>query len=89
MHGLPLSTWPIVQPYQWVRLVNEGELKESLDAIRQSVVTSRPFGDCDWTTKAATDMGLSAKLRPRGRPRTKKTSGIFSYEKDSRRLFDL
>ena len=89
MHGLRLSTWPIVQPDQWVQLVNEGEVKESLDAVRQSVATSRPFGDSDWTTKAATDMGLSAKLRPRGRPRTKKTSGIFSNEKDSRRLFDL
>lgn len=89
MHGISLSTWPIVQPEGWVDLVNQGEMRESLQAVRQSVVTGRPFGDPDWAITAAVDMGLESTLRPRGRPRAEKTSGIFSLEKDSRRLFDL
>jgi len=87
LHGLPLSEWPIVQPADWVELVNQGEPTASLEAVRKSVATGRPFGEAGWSVMAACDMGLESTLRPRGRPKSQKTSGVFFDEKDTRRLF--
>jgi len=82
-----LSEWPIVQPGDWVRVVNEGDVLANTEAVRESVATGRPFGDPGWTVMTAGDMGLNSTLRPRGRPRSEKTSGVFFVEKDTRRLF--
>ncbi len=87
LHGLPLAEWPIMQPADWVSLVNDGETQASLEAVRKSVATGRPFGEPSWAVMAAGDMGLNSTLRPRGRPKGEKTSGVFFDEKDTRRLF--
>ena len=67
--GLVLSEWPIGRPCDWVQRVNEGEPHDLLEAVRQSVVSGRPFGTPDWVGEAAGNLGLGSTLRPRGRPK--------------------
>lgn len=88
VHSLPLSEWPIVLPDDWVAMVNRSELPDLLETVRRSVSTGRPFGEPGWVLMTAGDMGLNSTLRPRGRPRKEKTSGVISGEKDTRRLFE-
>ena len=42
----PLSIWPILQPPDWLDIVNGSE--PELDAIRVAVLRSRPFGNPAW-----------------------------------------
>lgn len=74
---VPLSTWPIVQPDDWIALVNGDEPRDHLNDVRQSVVTNRPFGAPSWAVATALDLGLESTLRPRGRPRKKDVGCLF------------
>jgi putative transposase len=49
-NDLRLSEWPVLQPPDWLTLVNGSE--PELDAIRAAVVRSRPFGLPDWANAA-------------------------------------
>jgi putative transposase len=52
---LPMATWPIPKPDEWVTLVNEPQTLGELDAIRSSIRRGRPFGDIDWCRAAANE----------------------------------
>jgi putative transposase len=43
----------------------------AINAVRNSLVRGRPFGDDAWTSAMADLLDLHTTLRPRGRPRTK------------------
>jgi len=64
-----LSNWPSNRPADWLDFVNEPQTQAELDALRQSVHRGSPFGDDDWQKQAASELGLEATMRPRGRPR--------------------
>jgi putative transposase len=64
-----LSQWPVVQPRNWVRRVNQPETEEELEMLRVSVNRGRPFGNEPWAVRTAKRCGLESTLRPPGRPR--------------------
>jgi putative transposase len=64
-----LTDGPMSRPPDWVRRVNRPETEAELDAIRNSVDRSAPFGSNAWRTRTAARLGLQSTLRPRGRPR--------------------
>jgi putative transposase len=64
-----LARWPVPRPRDWVDHVNAAQTESEMDAVRRAVRRSSPFGSPDWQEKMATDLGLEATLRPRGRPR--------------------
>ncbi|SMP46706.1 putative transposase [Neorhodopirellula lusitana] len=66
-----LTSWPIRRPSNWAKRVNERLSRKELDAVRESVVRGRPFGDTQWTEQTCERAGLWATTRPRGRPRKK------------------
>jgi putative transposase len=69
-----LAEWPVDRPRQWLRVVNEPQSPEELDALHRAVQRGRPFGGATWEKQAATRLGLESTLRPRGRPRMAKGS---------------
>ena len=66
-----LNAWPRDRQRDWLRRVNQPETAAELDALRGSVVRSRPFGSPAWTQRTAARLGLESTLRPRGRPKKK------------------
>jgi putative transposase len=64
-----LSAWPVAEPRNWLRLVNQPQMDVDLEKLRISVQRGRPYGDDAWAAKAAKKLGLESTLRPRGRPR--------------------
>jgi putative transposase len=64
-----LSEWPVRMPADWVEYVNRPQTEAELEAVRRSVARGCPFGSEDWRRKTAASLGLTATLRPRGRPR--------------------
>jgi putative transposase len=73
-HGPPelkalLSDWPVTRPRHWVKLVNEPMTAKELDAVRTSIVRSRPFGGPAWQQKTARRLGLMHTIRSEGRPK--------------------
>ena len=68
-----LSDGPVDYPRNWLQCVNRAETAEELDALRQSATRGKPFGNAPWTRRAITRLGLESSIRPRGRPRKKKT----------------
>jgi putative transposase len=67
-----LGAWPVEEPADWVRRVNQAQTQAELEALRRSVIRQRPFGSEAWTRRIAKRLGLEYTLRPRGRPRKKK-----------------
>jgi putative transposase len=68
---LKLSDGPMKLPRRWEILVDRfAELP--IDQIKPCLRRGRPFGDDDWTIKAAKNLLLQASLRPRGRPKKTK-----------------
>ena len=59
---------PARQGY-WRTLVHTPLSERELAAVRQSVVTGRPFGQAGWAAATAAGLGLRTGARPRGRPR--------------------
>jgi len=69
-----LARWPVPRPRDWVALVNAAQTEAEMEAVRQAVRRSCPFGDPHWQQTIAERLGLGATLRPRGRPRKKANS---------------
>jgi putative transposase len=76
-NDLRLCEWPILQPADWLDLVNQLPPRDELDRIRRSVRKNVPLGDSDWSRAAAEPLGLSKGFRERGRPRKKETGTHF------------
>lgn len=74
---LPLAEWPILQPRNWIELVNQIPAPRDLADIRACVVRSAPFGPPSWAQSIAEKLHQTHVLRPPGRPR-KTTSGVVS-----------
>lgn len=68
-----LSDWPVPRPRNWVKLVNEPMTAREVDAVRTSIVRSRPFGSPTWPLKTAGRLGLMHTIRSEGRPRNAQT----------------
>jgi putative transposase len=67
--GLPLRSWPVEQPRNWLARVN-GDLKqEPIDALRACVQRGRPLGPEGWVQRTAERLALAFTLRGPGRPR--------------------
>jgi len=64
-----LSVWPVDQPGDWLRQVNDIQSDEKLETVCQCVRRGRPFGGDRWTTRIADRLGITQSLRPIGRPR--------------------
>lgn len=64
-----LAPWPVPEPSDWLRWVNQPQTDAELAALRRSVVRDRPFGSEAWTLRTAKKLGLEHTLRDRGRPR--------------------
>ena len=59
---------PVALPENWLDWVNEPQTPAELEAIRESLARSRPFGAPDWQKNIAAQLGLGDSLRPLGRP---------------------
>jgi putative transposase len=77
---LPLSRWPLLQPPDWLDLVNGAERESDLRLIRAAVGRCRPLGDEVWIEATARKLGMPSVLGKAGRPRDpekhKSTSGV-------------
>ena len=72
---IPLSVWPVPSPADqhrdlWIEHVNRPQTEGELACVRDSLHRGRPYGDERWVTQVAERLGLSATMRPRGRPKT-------------------
>ncbi len=71
----PLSGWEALgrdeaaRQAHWRQWVHEPLTERELSAVRQSVVSGRPFGSEAWVPATAAALGLSLAQRLRGRPR--------------------
>ena len=64
-----LTDWPVTRPRQWLKLTNEPQVDEELEAVRQCVQRGSPFGKEAWVQRTIRRLSLESTLRPRGRPR--------------------
>ena len=67
-----LSDWPMPLPRDWLGWVNRAETEAELEALRQSVYRSRPYGSKQWLERVVSKLGLEWTIRSRGRPRKEK-----------------
>jgi putative transposase len=65
---LTLQAWPVPEPADWVKWVNQPQTEAELEAVRRSVARGCPFGAPAWQQRTARRLGLEYTLRPRGRP---------------------
>lgn len=63
---IPLTSWPILRPHNWVEIVNTPETEVELADLRRMIALNRPIGDPEWQAAVAPYVGLT--IRPRGRP---------------------
>jgi putative transposase len=73
---LPLAEWPLLQPPDWLDIVNGREIDSELREVREALKRNRPFGDAAWTEATTERLGLPAVLSVGGRPKQKPTSGV-------------
>jgi putative transposase len=66
---LELSPWPIEMPPDWLNLVNTPQTAAEEEALRTSIIRSRPFGSPAWQKRTAAALNLLSCFRPPGRPR--------------------
>jgi putative transposase len=66
--GRLLSPGPIPLPDNWLDLINSLQPRALLEDIRTAVRGERPYGEPEWVKAKAAELGLSSRLRPRGRP---------------------
>lgn len=64
---IPIAQWPILRPVNWIEFVNEAEIQDELDALRQTIQRNQPIGDPAWQRAVAPFAGLS--MRSIGRPK--------------------
>jgi len=68
-----LCRWPVPQPRRWLAHVNAPQTEAEVAAVRRAIQRGSPFGNPDWQRRLAGRLGLESTLRPRGRPRKKRT----------------
>ena len=68
-----LSEGPLPKGSEWLQFVDSIETEAELKAIRHSIQRGTPYGDSEWQNSTAIELGIESSLRPRGRPRTKRT----------------
>ncbi len=61
------------RPGDWLERVNRPQTDDELAALRRCLSRGRPFGTDAWVRRTAKKLGLESALRPRGRPRKRKT----------------
>ena len=64
-----LDPGPVRRGRQWLEFVNEAQTEAEVKQLRGCIQRGRPFGAESWMTKTASELGLEASLRPRGRPK--------------------
>jgi putative transposase len=79
-YAIPLSSWPIVRPSNWIGFVNSPEDHLELDDLRQTLRRGQPIGEPAWQKAVAPFIGLS--MKPIGRP--KKIPDPFSTRTERR-----
>jgi putative transposase len=67
LHRL-LSPWPVEQPADWLKRVNQPQTPQEEAALEQHIARGRPFGQERWVMQTVKRLGLEQTLRPRGRP---------------------
>jgi len=72
LNVVPLETWPILQPVDWVQQVNSS-IAQEVD-IEESLRSGVPLGDAEWSQKTASVLGLPASRRSAGRPKKNETT---------------
>ena len=70
-----LSPWPAEPGPDWSRRVDEPQTEAEVDALREAVRRSRPYGASPWTLKVAGKLHLGWTLYPRVRPEKPKAVG--------------
>ena len=70
-HVIPLEKWPILQPDNWIEIVNTPETEAELADLRRMLRCNQPIGDREWQEAVAPYVGLT--MRKRGRPKKKWT----------------
>ena len=73
-YPIPIATWPILRPENWVGFVNEEESPSDLEWLRRTIARNQPIGEPDWQKAVAPFAGLT--MRSIGRP--KKSPDPFS-----------
>jgi putative transposase len=63
-----LARWPIAMPLDWERWVDEPQTDAQVNALREHIRRSRPYGAQRWTETTAKQLRLEWTLHPRGRP---------------------
>lgn len=63
-----LSPWPVEAGRNWWRRVDESQTQAEVEALREAVRRSRPYGTSQWTLKVADKLHLEWTLHRRGRP---------------------
>jgi putative transposase len=64
-----LDPGPVSRPENWPQWVNQPLTTAELEDVRHSVNRGTPYGSAAWVSQMAEALGLTASLRPRGRPR--------------------
>lgn len=64
-----LSDWPIDVPRNWEAWVNQPQTEAEVEALREHIRRSRPYGEANWAKRTANSLGLESSMKPRGRPR--------------------
>ncbi len=67
-----VSPWPIERRRDWDAWVQAPQTQAEVEALREHVRRSRPFGSQQWQQATAKALGIESSLRPRGRPRLEK-----------------
>jgi putative transposase len=84
---VPLADWPVDRPKDWLRIVNEPQEPDHVEAIQTSFQRGAPFGGAQWVKRIARRLNLGSTLRPPGRPR--RPMNALSARQRRRRLKEL
>ena len=68
---VPISSWPVPRPPDWVEQVNATPAQSDERRFRESLRRGSPLGSSDWAKGVARTQGISHTLQPRGRPKGK------------------
>jgi len=71
-----LSEWPVDRPRNWVAAVNQPLSAKEQEKVATCITRNRPFGSDIWQKRSARRLGLTASLRPEGRPRKAKRHDV-------------